>query len=194
MLTAAEVYRMLANESVWDVAVMIDRALTSANIPYAVCGGVAVCLHGYQRNTVDVDLVVRGDDGQAIRELLRTHGFAWDENAAEFRFRGVPVHILTAGSKAGRDTTVRIAEPVGAANVETLEGLSALRLSRLIEMKIACGLGNPRRTHKDFADVVELIAVRGLDGSFTRFLHRSLRETFCELLRCASADDRSQPS
>ncbi len=38
-----------------------------------------------------------------------------------------------------------------------IEGLPVLRLSRLIEIKIACGAENVRRMHKDFADVVELI-------------------------------------
>lgn len=55
-------------------------------------------------------------------------------------------------------------------------------------MKIACGLGSTRRTHKDFADVVELIAIRKLDSSFARFLHKSLRKTFKELVRTAHSD------
>ena len=63
-----------------------------------------------------------------------------------------------------------------------------VRLSRLIEMKIACGI-SLRRTHKDFADVVELIAARNLDGSFARFLRKSLRPTFRQLVRNANATD-----
>jgi hypothetical protein len=35
-------------------------------------------------------------------------------------------------------------------------------LARLIETKLACGQGNARRMHKDFADVVELIAKHDL--------------------------------
>ncbi len=61
--------------------------------------------------------------------------------------------------------------------------------SRLIEMKLASGLGSMRRTHKDFADVVELIAIRRLDGSFAKYLHPSLRSTFRELVRCAGSSD-----
>ncbi|MFN6139536.1 MAG: hypothetical protein ACK480_13690 [Planctomycetota bacterium] len=61
--------------------------------------------------------------------------------------------------------------------------------SRLIEMKLASGLGSMRRTHKDFADVVELIAIRRLDGSFAKYLHPSLRPTFSELVRCAGSSD-----
>lgn len=55
-------------------------------------------------------------------------------------------------------------------------------LLRLIEMKLASGLRSIRRTHRDFADVVELIAIRKLDGSFARLLHKSLRPTFRELV------------
>ena len=62
------------------------------------------------------------------------------------------------------------------------EGLSAVKLSRLIEMKLASGLGNMRRTHKDFADVVELIAIRNLDSLFAPYLHKSLQSTFRELV------------
>ncbi len=40
----------------------------------------------------------------------------------------------------------------------------------------------------EFADVVELIAVRHLDGSFSRDLHKSLRKTFRELVRHVGKD------
>jgi hypothetical protein len=56
-------------------------------------------------------------------------------------------------------------------------------------MKIACGMSNLRRTHKDFADVVELIAIRNLDKSYARFLHKSLRATFRQLVQNARASE-----
>ncbi len=61
-----------------------------------------------------------------------------------------------------------------------------MSLARLIEAKLACGLGNLRRTHKDFADVVELIAIHRLDSSFARFLAPSIRKEFMELVRHAA--------
>ena len=64
-----------------------------------------------------------------------------------------------------------------------------MKLSRLIEMKIASGLGSVRRTHKDFADVVELIAIRKLDSSFAQYLHKSVRQTFKELVRSALSEN-----
>ena len=64
-----------------------------------------------------------------------------------------------------------------------------MKLSRLIEIKIASGLGSVRRTHKDFADVVELIAIRNLDSSFAQYLHKLIRQTFKELVRSAQSKD-----
>ncbi len=101
--------------------------------------------------------------------------------------------LLAAKNFSGRPkfpirSEVMVPEPAGDLNIEHREGLSVVRLSRLIEMKIACGLGSTRRTHKDFADVVELIAIRNLDSSFARFLHQSLRKTFKELVRSAHSD------
>ena len=85
------------------------------------------------------------------------------------------MQLLISGSKAGKGSEVTIPEPTGDLNIEEREGLSVVKLSRLIEMKIACGLGSIRRTHKDLADVVELIAIRKLDSSFAQYLHKSLR-------------------
>jgi pyruvate/2-oxoglutarate/acetoin dehydrogenase E1 component len=39
-----------------------------------------------------------------------------------------------------------------------------------------------RRTHKDFADVVELIDQHGLSRADARRLHKSVRKTFRELV------------
>ncbi len=190
MVTAQKVYCMLGNESLWSVAERCHALLSAAGIPYSICGGVAVCLHGYQRNTVDLDLVIRPGDSTAVRGILLDGGLVWDETSAQFRApEGIAVRFLISGQKAGKESEVTIPEPVGKVNVEQREGLSVVRLSRLIEMKIACGMSNLRRTHKDYADVVELIAARNLDGSFARFIHVSLRPTFRELVRNANATE-----
>lgn len=186
MVSAARTYQMLGNESVWQTAQRCNLLFTQAKIPYGVCGGVAVCLHGYPRNTVDIDLIIRPEDTALVRSLLEKNDFQWNSENAEFTTaEGIVVQFLVAGEKAGKGSEVKIASPEGDFNVEVIEGLSVVRLSRLIEMKIASGMSNLRRTHKDFADVVELIATRDLDGSFARYLHKSLRSTYRELVRNA---------
>ena len=180
---------MLGNESLWEIAVRCHELFQQADIPHSICGGVAVCLHGYQRNTTDVDFIINAQDSAQIKELLLVAAYEWFELEKEFRSpSGVAVQFLISGSKAGKGSEVTIPEPLGDLNVEEREGLSVVRLSRLIEMKIACGTGSLRRTHKDFADVVELIAIRNLDSSFARYLHKSLRKTFKELVRSAQSD------
>ena len=144
----------------------------------------------YQRNTVDLDLVIRPEDTEAARAVLSDAGLAWNEIHAEFRApAGIAIHFLIAGQKAGPGSEVTIPNPAGELNLEEREGLTVVRLSRLIEMKIACGMSNLRRTHKDFADVVELIAARSLDESFARYIHKSLLAAFRELVRHAQATE-----
>lgn len=190
MTSAHQVYQMLGNDNLWDVAGRCNRAFIDAGLPYSICGGVAVCLHGYQRNTVDIDLVIRREDRDAIKKALSAEGFSWEPQACEFRTEsGIAIQCLIAGDRAGKGSEVSIAEPTGEINVEVIEGLPVVRLSRLIEMKIACGTSNLRRTHKDFADVVELIAIRNLDSSFARYLHKSTQQTFRELVRNAKSTE-----
>jgi len=183
MPTAQRVYAMLENESLWDAAQRCHEALAAAKIPHAVIGGVAVCLHGYQRNTVDVDWLVRKDDTPAIRQALSDAGFTWDPSQAEFHGpAGIPVQFVLTGDRAGKGAEFLLPDPAVKGIVTEIEGLPVLSLARLIETKIACGQGNLRRTHKDLADVVELIAVRKLNSSFARHLHKSVRATFRELV------------
>lgn len=186
MTSAQQAYAMLGNETLWDAARQCHDVLRAAVIPHAVAGGVAVCLHGYQRNTVDLDLVVRTDDEDAIRAALESAGSQWSDTNRECRTPGgIAILFLLSGDRAGKGAQVRISDPANESTIVELEGLPAVSLERLIELKIACGEGNPRRTHKDFADVVELIVVHGLDKSFAGRLHKSVRKTFKRLVENA---------
>jgi hypothetical protein len=183
MITAARVYAMLGNQTLWHAAQHCHAVLSQADIAHAVIGGVAVCLHGYQRNTVDLDLLVRRDDTPGIHKAMENNGCQWRAATSEFLSPGgIPIHFVMAGDRAGNDSEVSLPDPLDSASVVELEGLPVLSLYRLIEAKIACGLGNLRRTHKDFADVVELIARHGLSRADARRLHRSVRKTFRELV------------
>jgi len=93
---------------------------------------------GYQRNTTDLDLVIRSEDSDSVRHVFTEAGFFWDSEKAEFRNQnGIAIEFLIAGHKADKGSEVVVSEPIGDLNVERIEGLSVVRLSRLIEMKIA---------------------------------------------------------
>ena len=180
---------MLENESLWATATRVHHILAAQSIPHALVGGVAVCLHGYQRNTVDIDLLVRSAESESIRDCLQSAGFVWDPASKEFHGDNVtPVQFVIAGDRAGSGSEVLLPDPNEPGVVVTIEGLPVVSLARLIESKIACGEGNLRRTHKDFADVVELIVRHQLDGSFARHLHKSIRKTYRRLVHHARGE------
>lgn len=186
MFTAKKVYAMLENDSLWQTATQCHQLLAAAEIPHAIMGGVAVCLHGYQRNTVDVDLLIRREDSAAVREALECEQFDWNEKEKEFRSpSGVAIQFLLAGDNSGSCSEVKLPDPADEKTTTEIEALPVLTLAKLLESKIACGMGNLRRTHKDFADVVELIAINRLNSSFARFLHKSLRTTYKQLVKNA---------
>jgi hypothetical protein len=188
MMTAQATFQMLENHTLWDTAKECDAALRAAELAHAIVGGVAVCLHGYRRNTVDLDLLIRQADGDKVRAALEGAGYRWLADTAEFIGPvNVSVQLLVSGERAGKDSEVRLPEPDSPGVTIEIEGLAVLSLARLIETKLACGLGSPRRTHRDLADVVELIAVHHLDSSFARNLHKTVRAAFRKLVQQARA-------
>jgi hypothetical protein len=89
---------------------------------------------------------------------------------------------LVVGERAGKGSEGRFPDPADADVAIELDGLPVMSLAALIESKIASGQSNLRRTHKDFADVVELIVKHNLRRDFARHLHKSVRATFRQLV------------
>jgi hypothetical protein len=53
----------------------IVAALERAELPYAVCGGLAVNIHGHVRSTHDIDLLVPPDAVEAVLDSIAGIGF-----------------------------------------------------------------------------------------------------------------------
>jgi len=53
----------------------ICRVLEDAAVPYAVCGGIAVTIHGATRSTKDIDVLVESGDVQRVLGLLAPLGY-----------------------------------------------------------------------------------------------------------------------
>jgi hypothetical protein len=178
-MTAQRALQMLDNETLWEVAQSTHRLLADQGIDYAIVGGAAVFLHGYRRNTVDLDLLIKPHDTAPVRAILENEGFQWSDARNELRSpSGVALHFVIAGEREGPGQETRFPDPSDVKYVTTIEGLPVLSLAELIQSKLACGIGAMRRTHRDFADVVELIAIHRLDKSFARRLHKSVRRQF----------------
>jgi hypothetical protein len=53
----------------------VVRALGDSGVPYALCGGMAVVLHGFPRLTRDIDLLIRQEHLEAAKAALAACGF-----------------------------------------------------------------------------------------------------------------------
>lgn len=163
----------------------IARALNEAEVPFIVVGGIAVIEHGYGRNTIDVDLVVRlhRDTVLAAFAALASIGYAprvpitaeqFAEPAARDRLiREKQMQVLNFWSDERRGTPLDlfVSEPFDFAAEyqralvrEAAPGLAVriLRLDALLEMKRAAG------RPKDLADIDELSLLYGLPSSYDR--------------------------
>ncbi len=186
--------------------------LNKHNVRYLIVGGYAVAVYGHPRYTKDLDIWVEPapDNSNGIVAALTDFGFgSVNLTQDDFLKPGWVIQLGNPPNRIDLPTSVSSLEfeeafahrnvvdvmdlPVAFVslkdlNVETIEGLPVLRLSRLIEIKIAFGAENVRRMHKDFADVVELIAILKLDGTFAKNLHKSVRDVYRKLVRNARGE------
>lgn len=58
-----------------DELFLVTGALEGARIDHALCGGMAVIIHGYPRLTRDIDLLLREEDLERARKVLDDLGY-----------------------------------------------------------------------------------------------------------------------
>lgn len=63
---------------------LLIRALSQAQIPYALCGGLAMAVHGWPRATLDIDLLVEEQSLPAIREVAKKLGYQHESGFDSF--------------------------------------------------------------------------------------------------------------
>ena len=68
---------MLSAMNLVDELQAIAAALAAAEIPYAVCGGIAVTVHGATRSTKDLDILVLPSDVARVLEVVRPLGYVF---------------------------------------------------------------------------------------------------------------------
>lgn len=62
----------------------IAQLFKEKGIEYAICGGIAVAVHGYPRSTQDIDILVKESDLERITSLLENAGFAFPAGIIPF--------------------------------------------------------------------------------------------------------------
>ena len=168
----------------------VSKRLKDLGIPHAVAGGMALVAHGYDRTTVDVDVLVTAEGLKAVHENLSGLGYVPPfEGARQLRDaeHGVRIEFLVTGGFPGDGKPKPVAFPDPAASAVEIDGVSYVRLPTLVELKLASGMTNPGRL-KDLADVQEVIRCLGLKTDFAMQLHPYVRGKYQELLAAVDAE------
>lgn len=166
--------------------------LREAGIDYAVVGGMALNAHGYRRETVDVDVLIRPEGLDAFCERLVGRGYLPAFEGARKTFRSTAtntrIEFLTTGEYPGDGKPKPVAFPDPAGVSIEIDAIRVLDLPSLITLKLASGMTQPGR-RRDLADVQDLARVLALDTGFADRLDPYVRQTFLELLGELSAGD-----
>jgi len=73
----------------------LAASLDQAGIPYAVCGALALAIHGHPRATKDIDLLTTPDQIAALKAVARVHGFTIEALPMTFASSGITVHRVS---------------------------------------------------------------------------------------------------
>ena len=71
--------------------VAVLRALDEAKVEYALCGALALAVHGAPRATKDIDLIAKPEDIGAIRAITKACGFVFEALPMQFAGSGIEV-------------------------------------------------------------------------------------------------------
>jgi hypothetical protein len=174
----------------------IANRLTELNIPYAVCGGMALFYHGYRRFTEDVDILVTAESLQAIHQQLSGRGylepFANSKHLRDTESK-VKIEFLISGGFPGDGKPKSIAFPDPQNVAVKIDGIRFVNLPTLIDLKLASGISSPGRI-KDLADVQELIKTLSLPSNYAEQLNAYCRDKFTELWTSAQTANEDHSS
>jgi hypothetical protein len=161
----------------------ITRKLDELGIPYAVAGGMALFGHGFERFTVDVDILVTEEGLREIHEQLEGLGyippFRKSKQLRDVEY-GVKIDFLVAGQFPGDGKPKPVSFPDPKSVAVEIAGIKYLSLPTLIDLKLASGISSPGRV-KDLGDVQELIKALKLPREFSEGLNEYVRGKFIEL-------------
>lgn len=170
-------------------AARLGATLESMGIPYVLVGGLAVGVHGYQRVTKDVDVLLSAENLLRFKQQWVGRGwidrFPGSKNMRDAE-TGVDVDVLLVGDYPGdgKPKPIRFPSPSRVAVRGGELPVKIMNLRTLIELKIASGMTASDRL-RDLDDVIQLIRANRLSKAFLLRLHPWVRRKFVELWMAA---------
>jgi hypothetical protein len=141
-------------------------ALTRGGVDYAICGGIALAIHGHPRFTKDIDLLVRLEDVDAVLAAVATRGF--DLLAAPMAFgAGTPQerHVRRVSKAEGAELLTLGLLIVSPALDEAWRGRGAVEWrGRRLRAVSASGLVHMKRLAGRDQDLLDVKKLEGRSG------------------------------
>lgn len=73
----------------------LTKSLDAAEVAYAVCGALALAIHGHPRATKGIDLLIDPAQLDVTRAVARAHGLTLEALPMTFSGSGITVHRLS---------------------------------------------------------------------------------------------------
>jgi hypothetical protein len=183
----------MGTDQVHEAMKALCQTLEDDGIPYAIAGAMALNAYGYQRVTVDVDVLLTREGLAAFKAAHLGRG--WVERSPGSKglrdtVRGVKIDVLLTGDYPGDGKPKPVAFPDPAVAVRG-PGVMVLPIRSLVELKLASGLTNLDRL-KDLADVQELIRAARLPVELGDELDPTVRQKYVEIWNTTSREPRDE--
>jgi hypothetical protein len=81
----------------------IISKLDKAEIPYALCGGLAMAVYGVQRNTVDIDLLIRSENLESVKKVAKGLGYIFEAAPMSFAKGNMEIRRISKIDKTSGD-------------------------------------------------------------------------------------------
>ena len=126
----------------------IVSALEEHGIDYAVCGGLAMAVHGLPRATVDIDLLILDESLEEAKAVVRSLGYTIEAQPMTFHKGAIEIRrlskidpsdgdllmvdflLVTPAVEAAWNNRIKVASPKGSVFAVSREGLILLKSFR----------------------------------------------------------------
>ncbi len=176
-----------------DTLQRLDVLFTESEISYAVVGGLAVIRNGAHRTTMDIDILIRSDDWDTIRENPPEF-LEVDLDSAKDLMNQVDIDILFPGNEWEMEIELPNPEKINERD-EHLNGMFAALIPLLI---IKCAVYRKKLKEegieiaaKDLYDLSELLKIRGAE--LTTADYSTMPETIASTLKDIYSKVKQKP-
>ena len=165
----------------------VVKTLEELGISYAICGAMAVNVHGLRRATEDVDVLLTPEGLAQFKAHALGRGFVEKfpgSRGVKDSETKVPIDFLLTGGVPGDGVMRGMTFPDPKDVAIDRAGKRYVDLATLVGMKLASAMTAPDRP-RDFDDVIRLIRANELGEHFADGLHPYVRDKYRELWRDA---------